>query len=87
MLNIAFIGIIVLIVAAFIVAEIHKAKVEKFYHNPVGGRCRYYFNDKWIKGVVEWNNSDYYYITPDERLQAFDLVHRRNVKPIIWKVW
>jgi hypothetical protein len=81
-----YISAIVFLIAFFMVMAIRDVISREFYRNPVGKRCRYKFSGKWIKGVVEWNNGDYWYMTPDERKQATDLVHRRNIKPVYWEI-
>ncbi|WP_340112649.1 hypothetical protein [Maribellus mangrovi] len=77
-----YVIILVTLVVIFLIQAWFDAVKKNFYANPIGKRCRYHFSGKWIKGTVEWNNGPYWYITPDSKKMATDLVNRKNVKPI-----
>lgn len=76
-----FIAVVILLALIFMIQRLQENYYARFYYYPLGRRCRYVLRGKRQKGTVEWANGDWYYITPDEKKIATDLVHVRNVKP------
>ena len=79
--TISYVSLVALIVL-IVVFQIWRDSVKaKFYAQPVGKKCRYKFKDRKLKGRVEWANGLHYYIKPNEKKAACDLVNRGDVKP------